>query len=79
VGIRTGRRLLARALATACLAGGLVGLSAAAATASDDYPWAWSVVPWVDGTMVFGEGVSPWVAREACDAINRAFDEGKAA
>ncbi len=41
MGIRTGRRLLARALATACLAGGLVGLSAAAATASDDYPWAW--------------------------------------
>lgn len=41
MGFGAGRRLLARALAAACLAGGLAGLSAASATASDDYPWAW--------------------------------------
>ena len=41
MGIRARRRLLARALATACLAGGLVGLSATSASASDDYPYAW--------------------------------------
>ena len=41
VGIDAGRRLLARALAAACLAGGLVGLSAPSASAADDYPWAW--------------------------------------
>ena len=41
MGNRAGRRLLARALATACLAGGLIGLSAGSASASDDYPWAW--------------------------------------
>ncbi|MCF6378859.1 CHAP domain-containing protein [Nocardioides KLBMP 9356] len=41
MGFDVRRRLLARALAAACLAGGLVGLSAAAASADDDYPWAW--------------------------------------
>ncbi|HEV2798194.1 MAG TPA: CHAP domain-containing protein [Nocardioides sp.] len=40
MGITAGR-LLARALATACLAGGLVGLSATPAHAADDYPYAW--------------------------------------
>ena len=33
--------MLARALAAACLTGGLTGLSVSTAHASDDYPWAW--------------------------------------
>lgn len=35
------RGLVARALAAVCIAGGLLGLGAPAAQASDDYPWAW--------------------------------------
>ena len=42
MGIRAGRRLLvARALRPPVVAGGLIGLSAGSASASDDYPWAW--------------------------------------
>ncbi|WP_297622528.1 CHAP domain-containing protein [Nocardioides sp.] len=37
----TGGRVIARALAAVCIAGGLVGVGAASAQASDDYPWAW--------------------------------------
>ena len=33
--------MLARMLASACVAAGLVGLSATSADAGDDYPWAW--------------------------------------
>ena len=33
--------LVARALAAVCIAGGLLGVVAPAAQASDDYPWAW--------------------------------------
>ncbi len=33
--------MLARVLASACVAGGLMGLSATSAHAGDDYPWAW--------------------------------------
>ncbi|WP_165354309.1 CHAP domain-containing protein [Nocardioides glacieisoli] len=33
--------LVARALAAVCIAGGLLGVVAPAASASDDYPWAW--------------------------------------
>ena len=32
---------MARALAAVCIAGGLLGMVAPAASASDDYPWAW--------------------------------------
>lgn len=35
------RRVLARALAIACLSGGLLATSMSAAQAADDYPWAW--------------------------------------
>ncbi|PKH43548.1 CHAP domain-containing protein [Nocardioides alpinus] len=33
--------IIARALAAACIAAGLLGVSAPAAQAADDYPWAW--------------------------------------
>ncbi len=36
-----GNQLVARALVAVCLAGGLVGLSAASSSADDDYPYAW--------------------------------------
>lgn len=36
-----GGRVVARALAAVCVAGGLLSLGAPAVQASDDYPWAW--------------------------------------
>lgn len=35
------QRMIARTLASVCVAGGLLGLTAPAAHAEDDYPWAW--------------------------------------